>query len=672
MHDQNDDTSSNPSSNKTFDAILSAHLSRRKVLAGGLGLAAGAFFGLPKAGSLPGVEQAAASTFTSWFTSVPVSSGDNVVVPPGYRAEVLYAWGDPISDGPSFLQNGGNTVEEQLVQAGMHHDGIHYFPLPGFHSGNSEHGLLVMNHEYTDDGLLHVGGMEPWTASKVAKSKAAHGVSVVEVANVNGKWQVVRPSSFARRVTGDTAITISGPVAESDYVKTAQDPRGMVVRGTLNNCAHGYTPWGTYLTCEENWNGYFSNETADVAAPADRKAALMSEQSRYGVSKGGFGYRWHEHDERFRADLHPNEVNRFGWVVEIDPYNPTAAPVKRTALGRTKHEGAWPNLASDGRLVVYMGDDERNEYIYKFVSRDAYNPSNRAANRNLLDHGTLYVARFDSNGSGEWLALQFGENGLTPANGFSSQAEVLVKTRQAADRVGATMMDRPEWIAVHPTTGEVYCALTNNSRRGTTPVSSNAATGTTAANGARPPVDAANPRGNNVYGHIIRWRESVSDAAATTFNWDIFLLAGDPAIAAMKNDPSMRGNINGDTFGSPDGLWFDARGMLWIQTDISTSVVGTGDYAYIGNNQMLAADITTGEVRRFLTGPRGCEVTGVITTPDGRTMFVNIQHPGEPASEKNDPAKPTAVSTWPDGPAAGRPRAATVVIQKEDGGIIGT
>jgi uncharacterized protein len=422
-------------------------------------------------------------------------------------------------------------------------------------------------------------------------------------------------------------------------MQTAADPAGRTVLGTLNNCAHGYTPWGTYLACEENWNGYFVN-----------RGVRPPEQIRYGVSANGFGYRWHEHDERFDAELHPNETNRFGWVVEIDPWNPDSMPVKRTALGRIKHEGAWITVAKNGQVVAYTGDDERFEYIYKFVSRYQYNPNSRAANRDLLDEGTLYVAKFNDDGTGQWLALEYGMNGLTPANGFNSQAEVLIKTRQAADRAGATRMDRPEWIAVHPDTQEVYCALTNNSAR-------------TAAN-----VDAANPRGQNVFGHIIRWREAGGDATATTFEWDIFVNCGDPA----NPDPNKQGDIVGDIYGSPDGLWFDNDGRLWIQTDISTNVVGRGDYINIGNNQMLCADPVTGETRRFLTGPRGCEVTGVITTPDQTAMFVNIQHPGEPVGDRSDPGNPKAVSSWPDGDAGGRPRSSTVVIWKEDGGVIGT
>jgi secreted PhoX family phosphatase len=340
-------------------------------------------------------------------------------------------------------------------------------------------------------------------------------------------------------------------------------------------------------------------------------------------------------------------------VVEIDPYDPRSTPVKRTALGRFKHEGAMLTLAADGRVVVYSGDDERFEYVYKFVSRDRYDASDRGANRDLLDHGTLYVARFAGDGTGEWRALRHGDRGLTGADGFASQADVLVRTRMAADALGATKMDRPEWVAVHPRTNEVYCALTNNALRG---------------GAGQAPVDPANPRANNVFGHIVRWRESGNDPAATRFAWDIFVLAGDPASA----DPGKRGTVKGDGFGSPDGLRFDERGVLWIATDVSASVLNKGDYAGLGNNQLLAANVATGEVRRFLAGPVNCEITGTAFTPDGRTLFVNIQHPGETPSGRSDPANPRQWSNWPDFDPAGRPRSATVVITKDDGGVIGS
>jgi secreted PhoX family phosphatase len=641
-----EDLGVNPSSNPTFQAILEASLSRRDVLRSGLGAAALALLG----GSAARVA-AASPPFA--FKGVPVSTADAVTVPEGYTADVLYAWGDPISEGPPFRPDASTSAAEQEQQAGMHHDGFHYFPLPPG-SDSSTRGLLAVNHEYTDDGLLHPGGMEPWTAEKVAKSQAAHGVSVVEVALRGDRWAVVRPSPFARRITARTPITFSGPAAGHTLLKTAADPAGQTVLGTINNCAHGVTPWGTYLTCEENFNLYFLNSREDVpGAPAEDRARILGAQKRYGIAKTDRGYRWHEHDPRFDASRHPNEPNRFGWVVEVDPHDPGHRAVKHSALGRFKHEGAEVTLAPDNRVVVYMGDDERFEYIYKFVSRGVFRTGDRAANMRLLEEGTLWVARFAADGSGEWLELAVGKNGLDAATGFASQAEVLINARAAADRAGATKMDRPEWIAVHPKTREVYCTLTNNSRRGRE---------------GQPAVDAPNPRANNVFGHIIRWREQGSDPAATRFAWDVFVLCGDPSLG----DAARRGTIKGDAFGSPDGLWFDPRGVLWIQTDVSTSALNKGDYANLGNNQMLAADPATGEIRRFLTGPTGCEVTGVITTPDLRTMFVNIQHPGEPASGRNDPAKPTAVSAWPDGPRGGRPRSATIAIRKRDGGVIGT
>jgi secreted PhoX family phosphatase len=291
--------------------------------------------------------------------------------------------------------------------------------------------------------------------------------------------------------------------------------------------------------------------------------------------------------------------------------------------------------------------------VYKFVTRDAWNPADRSANRNLLDHGTLYAARFNADGTGDWLALVHGQNGLTRENGFADQADVLIRTREAADRAGATAMDRPEWGAVHPSSLDVYMTMTNNPLRG-------------APN--RPGVDAANPRSRNVFGHIVRWQEKGRDPKAIRFDWNIFALGGDP----QSTDPAQRGTVKGDMYGSPDGLWFDPSGYLWIQTDVSTSALNRGDYKRMGNNQMLVADVVTGETRRFLTGPNGCEVTGCVLSPDGRTLFINIQHPGEPGGERNDPANPKAFSHWPDGPSGGRPRSATLVIRRDDGGLIGT
>ncbi len=582
------------------------------------------------------------------FASLSVSTADEVRVANGLQTQLLYAWGDPISDGPRARPDASDSALDQMQQAGMHHDGMHFFPFEERGKPSSTHGLLCINHEYTDDGLLHAGGHQDWSAEKVAKSKAAHGVSVIEVRQTQAGWEVVRPSVFARRITADTPCRLSGPARAHPAMLTESDRRGEIVLGTLNNCAMGATPWGTYLTCEENFNGYFKGPKTP-----------SSDQQRYGLSEKAAGFRWHEYDERFDATRHPNEPNRFGWVVEIDPRHPERPPVKRTALGRFKHEGATVTQTTDRRVVVYMGDDERFEYIYKFVSRDRYIPG-QSDTGELLDHGTLYVARFDEDGSGRWLPLRPGESypkgGLTAENGFANQGDIVIRCRQAADLAGATRMDRPEWIAVHPHTGEVYVTLTNNSQRG----------GSDA-----PGVNAANPRVRNVFGHIVRWREQAGDAASLRFDWDIFALAGDPA----HPDEAARGTIKGDAYGSPDGLWFDPDGRLWIQTDVSSGSMNQGDYARLGNNQMLVADVKSGETRRVLTGPRGCELTGLTGTPDGRTLFVNIQHPGENPSERSDPGKPTATSQWPASqfPQAvgGRPRSATIVITRTDGHPLG-
>jgi uncharacterized protein len=642
LKDLERDLVSNASDNASLHDLIEVAVDRRQFLRAGI---AGAVAVLPGAGLLAGCASESLVTGpTIGFAAIPPSTADRVVVPPGYRAQVLYRWGDPVgaaAGNPEFKPDAANTADEQALQAGMHHDAIEYFPLPR-ESRGAGRGLLALNHEYTDDGLLHPDGRKTWSAEKVRKAQAAHGVSVIEVERAGAQWRVVRPSQYARRITANTPMRVAGPAAGSAYLQTNADPTGTAALGTFNNCAGGRTPWGTYLTCEENFNGYFGNAPTITAA-----------MGRYGIRRDGFGYRWHEHDERFDVTREPNEPNRFGWVVEIDPYDPGATPVKRTALGRFKHEGAMLTLAADGRVVVYSGDDERFEYLYKFVSRDRYNAADRLANRDLLDRGTLYVARFAGDGSGEWRALRHGDRGLTGADGFASQADVLVRTRMAADALGATKMDRPEWVAVHPRTNEVYCALTNNALRG---------------GAGQAPADAANPRANNVFGHIVRWREAGNDPAATRFAWDIFVLAGDPA----SPDPGKRGTVKGDGFGSPDGLRFDERGVLWIETDVSASVLNKGDYAGLGNNQLLAANVATGEVRRFLVGPVNCEVTGMAFAPDGRTLFVNIQHPGETPSERSDPANPRQWSNWPDFDPGGRPRSATVAITKDDGGVIGS
>jgi secreted PhoX family phosphatase len=631
---------SNRSRNRSIHEVSDPQ--RRQLVAGALGAGLARVFAssaaLLAAGEAAGGAAAkpVEDTPLLGFASVPPSTADTVIVPDGYVATPAFLWGEPVGlpgAMPEFRPDAGNSAAEQAAQFGMHHDGMAYFALDG-----SRRGLLAINHEYVDDGLLHADGLQTWSAEKLRKSQAAHGVSVIEIEDGgDGDWRIVRPSRYARRITPATPMAIGGPAAGHPLLRTALDPDGRSVLGTLSNCAGAPTPWGTFLTCEENFIGYFRGpEQPDAHG------------RRWGLSARGYGTRWHEHDARFDAVHHPNEPNRFGWVVEIDPFDPGATPLKRSALGRAAHEGATVAVTRDGRAVVYMGEDARFEYVYKFVTRDRIRSGGFAANRELLDHGRLYVARFDAGGRGRWLPLAHGRGPLTADNGFADAGAVLVKTRQAADLLGGTKMDRPEWIAVAADRW-VYCALTHNRARGTD---------------RGPAVDAANPRADNTMGHIIRWREA-GDFDALRFDWNHFVLAGDAANERLE----ARGNVRGDAFACPDGLWIDARGVLWIQTDMGAA--GGPEQRRLGNNAMLAADPRSGEIRRFLVGPRGAEITGATTTPDGRTLFVNIQHPGEPPDARSDPRAPSLYSSWPEGGGA-RPRSATVIVRRRDGGPVGT
>ena len=637
---------------RIFDEVVSERLSRRTVLQGALGATIVSFLSDGKA--LRSAWARSKSALVG-FPSIATSKADTVTVPPEYTWKVVVAWGDPIvAGGQEFSNDANQSAANQAMQCGMHHDGMHYFPLPKG-SNSSNHGLLAVNFEYTDDGLLHTDGMDNWSAEKVQKSKNAHGIGVMEIRFDGESWKVVKNSPYGRRITADTPFFIKGPAAGHPLMQTAFDRTGRMALGTWNNCAHGITPWGTYLSCEENVTPYFIARSGRVSRLLDR----------YGVDAKSWGFRWHEFDPRFDADLHPNEPNRHGWVVEIDPYDPSRPPVKHTAMGRMAHENAALSIAPDGRVVYYMGDDDfrsRFEHIFKFVSARPYVPGGGyQENQDVLDHGTLYAGRFDADGTGEWIELTQGKNGLTPEAGFSSQAEVVIDARTAGDIVGATYMDRPEWVAVHPVTKEVFCTLSNNTSRGR-----GAPLGKTEVLGA----DAANPRAPNLMGHVIRWREANGDPSSTRFQWDIFVQAGDPD----HKDPLKRGTAV-LAFAQPDGLYVDRRGVLWIQTDSSAQNMASSDWQNIGNNQMLAADPSTGEIRRFLIGPPGSEITGVIETPDLRTLFVNIQHPGEkpePHPPRNDPNNPKAVSSWPDGDRGARPRSATIAIRRKDGGIVGT
>lgn len=644
-----DETPSNHSSNPHLRSVLDSAVGRRQVLAGAATLGTLAFLG----GMLPGVSQATepAAPFKRRsklpFTPLAVSRSDTVSVPAGYSATPFIPWGTPISGSyPAFLADASNSAEDQAQQTGMHHDGMHFFPIDAQdgRGRNSDHGLLVLNHEYIDVGLIHPNGPtvvdgKRISAEEVRKEINAHGVSVVEIRrNLHGNWEVL-PSARNRRITAATPMQIAGPAAGHPLLQTRYSPDGSATRGTQNNCSNGFTPWGTYLTCEENWAGYFASADSDL--PRELSRYGLRANSRYGWETLA-GDEFERFDATRKADAatgdYRNEPNHFGWIVEIDPFAPESVPVKRTALGRFAHEGLVFAPVKPGRPVVcYSGDDSQNEYIYKYVSRDKYRPG-RSDGR-LLDDGTLYVARFDADGSGEWLALDvlddaFQRACLAAGVSFADQGEVLINTRLAADAVGATKMDRPEWGAVNPDSGEVYFTLTNNTSRSET--------------------DAANPRPADPYGHIIRWREQSKDHAGRRFAWSLFLLAG-PEQDSL--DPNGQPLTADNRLASPDGLWFDDEGRLWIQTDMSGSQLRSGPF---GNNQMLVAEPRTGELKRFLVGPLGAEITGITATPDFRTLFVNIQHPGEGSTADN------LLSTWPDGPGQ-RPRSATVIISRDDG-----
>jgi secreted PhoX family phosphatase len=642
-----DDIGSNPSKSPHLADLIRERLRRRSLLTGGVAAAASSFLG---GCAVDNGEQSLGERRESLrgcgpllgFKEVPPSTEDTLTVPEGYTWEVLVPWGTPLfENSPAFLEDGSNTAADQALQVGFNHDGMHYFPLSKG-PGANRRGLLVLNHEYTDASQIYSAAQgsaitpDAEGRAKVAKALAAHGVTIVEVEqNRRGQWRHLSGAKLNRRITGTTPMSFSGPVSASHpMLASSVTPTPL---GTLNNCSNGYTPWGTYLACEENWNGYFG--TADATWT---RSAL---EARYGVAAAGFGYNWHLAEPRFDLAVNRNELNHFGWVVEIDPFDPKSTPVKRTALGRIKHEGATV-IESHGRVIVYSGDDENGDYFYKFVGSQPWRKL-RAKGQSPLDHGTLYVAKFGADGSGEWLPLVHGQGALSVDNGWRDQADVLIRTRMAADAVGATRLHRPEWVAANPKTGEVYVTLTNGS-------------------GSSAPVNSG--RDPNPYGHIVRFVED--ETSDTRFEWDIFLLAGDPAYdASVPAEQTL--------FGSPDGLWVDDDGRVWVQTDISNSSqnLAARGYDHIGNNQMLVADPHTRDVRRFLVGPRGCEITGITATPDQRTLFVNVQHPGESTTFWNaqfgapSTTSPSSVSSWPFG---GRPRPATVVIRKLDGGKIGT
>lgn len=604
-----------------FDRVVEASISRRGIIGGALAFGSCAALSTT---FTPNLAKAATDRFA--FKQIAANSLDAVTVPDGYSAEVLVRWGDPLwSNAPEFDHATRGDAASQSRAFGDNIDGMEVFA-----HGNKS--LLVVNNEYTNRSIIwgNRTDAKPEIDDDILKGKMAHGLSIVEISEQNDKWSVVKDSPYNRRITPDSEMELTGPAAGHDLLKTAADPTGTTSFGTWNNCGNGSTPWGTYLACEENFNGYYSS--------SDKNFKVSPAQKRYGISSRSWGYGWAKIDERFDVSKHPNESNRSGYVVEIDPRDPKSIPKKRTALGRFKHENAEVVVNSDGRIVVYMGDDERSEFLYRYVSNGVYAPGGETDT--LLEDGALYVAKFHDNGAGEWLEL-------TPdTTGMADMAEICIHTRLAASAVGATTMDRPEWVSANPHSPEIYCALTNNKNRGIKPN----------AGGDQTPVGGPNPREANKFGQIVRWRPNGGDHTAKGFAWDLFVLAGNPNVLSGANAGSK--NITPDNmFNSPDGLNFDSTGILWIQTDGNYS--NEKDFEGQGNNQMLAGDPVTGEIRRFLVGPKQCEVTGLTWSTDRRTMFVGIQHPGGAGD-----------GHWPEGGNA-VPRSAVIAIRRDDGGLVG-
>lgn len=617
-----------------FSGILDRAMSRRTLLQGTAAFGLAAFVtGKPT----PAMAHKHAKMMS--FASVAATEADTITLPEGYEWRVLVSWGDPLfSDGVPFDHKTRGTAESQLLAFGDNNDGMEFFPI------DENNGVLAVNNEYVNRKIFSPNGIE--TAEEAQKGKHGHGVSVFNVTRKDGNWQVVVDGDQNRRITADTPMDITGPARGHDLLKTASDPTGTWSLGTWNNCGPGRTPWGTYLACEENFNGYFGS--------SDENVELTAEQQRYGIGKEDWGYHWYKHDARFDVSQEANECNRAGYVVEIDPMNPTSRPKKRTALGRMKHENAEVVIAENGKVVVYLGDDERGEFIYRFVSSGTYVEGDDDNNRDLLADGTLYVAYFgeatpELKGSGEWRELSPGKSGLSAENGFPTAAEIAVHSRVAGSIAGGTTMDRPEWVAAHPKKAEVYCALTNNKNRGVKPNNG----------GDETPVGGPNPREGNLYGQIVRWMPTGGDHTADTFDWDLFVLAGNPVVNQGLEAGS--DNITADNmFNSPDGIAFDPDGRLWIQTD--GNYKNKDGFAGMGNNQMLCGDTETGEIRRFLVGPKSCEITGATWSTDYKTMFIGVQHPGE-----NDEYP----SSFPGGPGS-TPRSSIVAIWRKDQGVIGS
>ncbi|GEO80917.1 PhoX family protein [Pararhodospirillum oryzae] len=645
---------SNPSVTTTLGDLIAARLGglaqapvgRRDALRG-LG-ALSALAALPAAATgLVGAASKAhaagsASPSTLTFAEIPHILDATTHVAEGYNAQVLIRWGDPVLPGAPAFDPNALKAADQLKQFGYNNDFLGYFPLERG-SNTSTHGLLTINHEYVDRKLMWSGqdpdAIDTQTKEQIDYEMAAHGHSVIEVKKDGDTWSVVPDSRYARRFSAlETEFTLSGPAAGHKRLRTSADPTGTKVIGTVNNCAGGVTPWGTVLIAEENFDRYFMGESLPAAEEQNYK--------RLGIKKPDYG--WYRFHPRFDTAREPNEANRFGWMIEIDPYDPTSTPIKRTALGRFKHEGANVIVNHDGRLAVYAGDDERFEFLYKFLTKNKVDLANPANNKHLLDEGTLYVARFKDDGTMAWLPLVHGHGPLTAANGFNSQADVLIETRRAATLLGATPMDRPEDVEPNPVTGSIFVVLTNNTKR-------------------KPDqVDAANPRPANEHGHILEiippgGKGAQARHEAETATWMIFLLAGNPA----KPEDGARyhpATTEAGWLSCPDNIAFDPKGRIWIATDGATKA-GIADGIWASDVEGDGRALT----RHFFATPTGAEMCGPFLTPDGTTFFCCVQHPGDDKDSTFD--KPS--TRWPDFKDGMPPRPSVVAITRKGGGEIG-
>ncbi|QPC44770.1 PhoX family phosphatase [Kaustia mangrovi] len=653
-----DDQPANPHLDRTLGDVIGRRFARRDVLKSTLAVSAiGALFGTSALTAPTAKAAAPVSSFD--FAEIDAGVDETHHVARGYDAAILLRWGDPIfADAPAF-DPANQSAEAQLRQFGYNNDYVAFLPL----DDTGTRGLICVNHEYTNEEVMFPGlgrqdkvDFAGMTAELVDIEMAAHGVSIVEIALENGTWTPVLTSRFNRRISPlSTEMAVDGPAAGHARLKTSADRTGKRVMGTLNNCAGGHTPWGTYLAAEENFHGYFWTDEKDAEGKRLTKGLGGDQQKsyeRYAVP-GGW-YAWGRFHDRFNVDKEPNEPNRFGWVVEIDPNDPGSTPVKHTALGRFRHEGAETILNSDGRVVVYMGDDARFDYLYRFVSREAYREGDKAHNMALLSDGTLSVARFGEDGSMEWLPLVFGEGPLTPENGFESQADVLIDTRLAADLLGATPMDRPEDVQPNPATDRVYVMLTNNTKR------------------KADATDAANPRGPNAFGHVVELTPPGGDHAAETFAWDILVTCGDPRVAEIGAVWNPATSDSG-WFASPDNAAVDADGRLWISTDQG------GSWPKTGKADGLYAVDTEGDARglsrMFFRCPVGAEMCGPYFAPDGETLFVAVQHPATDGTKDYAPFARASTfenpaTRWPDFEPGMPPRPSVLAIRKTGGGRI--